>query len=48
MSERAGKKAQQSDLVNIEKLLAAYFEIHPDANSDEQKVAFGTSGHRIV
>ena len=46
MSERAGKKAQQSDLVNIEKLLAAYFEIHPDANSAEQKVTFGTSGHR--
>ncbi len=46
MSERAGKKAQQSDLVNIEKLLAAYFEIHPDATSAEQKVTFGTSGHR--
>ena len=46
MSERAGKKAQQSDLVNIEKLLAAYFEIHPDVTTAEQKVAFGTSGHR--
>ncbi len=46
MSERAGKKAQQSDLVNIEKLLAAYFEIHPDVTIAEQKVAFGTSGHR--
>jgi phosphoglucomutase len=46
MSERAGKKAQQSDLVNIEKLLAAYFEIHPDVTIAEQKVTFGTSGHR--
>ncbi|BDS49807.1 phosphoglucomutase (alpha-D-glucose-1,6-bisphosphate-dependent) [Rhodoluna lacicola] len=46
MSERAGKKAQQSDLVNIEKLIAAYFEIHPDVKTAEQKVAFGTSGHR--
>ncbi len=46
MSERAGKKAQQSDLVSIEKLLAAYFEIHPDVTIAEQKVAFGTSGHR--
>jgi phosphoglucomutase len=46
MSERAGKKAQQSDLVNIEKLLAAYFEIHPDVTTAEQKVTFGTSGHR--
>jgi phosphoglucomutase len=46
MSERAGKKAQQSDLVNIEKLIAAYFEIHPDVTTAEQKVTFGTSGHR--
>ena len=46
MSERAGQKAQQKDLVNIEKLIAAYFEIHPDVTTAEQKVAFGTSGHR--
>ena len=46
MSERAGKKAQESDLVNVEKLLAAYFEIHPDVSTAEQKVTFGTSGHR--
>lgn len=46
MSERAGQKAQQSDLVNIEKLIAAYFEIKPDVSVAEQKVTFGTSGHR--
>ncbi len=46
MTERAGKKAHPSDLVDIDKLLAAYFEIKPDASSAEQKVAFGTSGHR--
>jgi phosphoglucomutase len=39
-------KAHPSDLVDIDKLLAAYFEIKPDASSAEQKVAFGTSGHR--
>jgi phosphoglucomutase len=46
MSERAGQKAQQSDLIDIQKLLAAYFEVHPDVTTAEQKVAFGTSGHR--
>ncbi|MEY4648362.1 MAG: hypothetical protein RL009_778, partial [Actinomycetota bacterium] len=33
MSERAGQLAQAQDLVDIEKLLAAYFEIHPDVNN---------------
>jgi phosphoglucomutase len=46
MSERAGQKAQEKDLVNVEKLIDAYFEIHPDVTTAEQKVAFGTSGHR--
>jgi phosphoglucomutase len=46
MSERAGQKAQQSDLVNIDKLISAYFEIRPDVTTAEQKVTFGTSGHR--
>ena len=46
MSERAGQKAQESDLVNIDKLIEAYFEIKPDVTTAEQKVTFGTSGHR--
>ena len=46
MSERAGQKAQEKDLINIEKLIAAYFEIHPNVATAEQKVTFGTSGHR--
>lgn len=46
MSERAGQKAQASDLVDVAKLVAAYFDIHPDVTTVEQKVAFGTSGHR--
>ncbi len=46
MSERAGKKAQVQDLVNIEKLVDEYFAIHPDFTDPVQKVAFGTSGHR--
>jgi phosphoglucomutase len=46
MSERAGKKAQVQDLVNVEKLVDEYFSIHPDITDPIQKVAFGTSGHR--
>ena len=46
MSERAGQKAELSDLIDIAELVDAYFEIHPDVNLTEQKVTFGTSGHR--
>ncbi len=46
MSERAGLPTQPQDLVDISKLLAAYSEIHPDVTNPEQKVVFGTSGHR--
>ena len=46
MSERAGQKAQEIDLVDINELVDAYFEIVPDVTTAEQKVTFGTSGHR--
>ncbi len=46
MTERAGQKAQPRDLVDIDKLLAAYFDVKPDVSLAEQKVTFGTSGHR--
>ena len=46
MSERAGKKATSQDLINVEKLISDYFDIHPDVTLAEQKVVFGTSGHR--
>jgi phosphoglucomutase len=46
MTVRAGQKAQQSDLIDINKLVDAYYEIHPDVTTAEQKVTFGTSGHR--
>jgi phosphoglucomutase len=43
---RAGKPAPQALLVNIPRLVTAYFTERPDAAVAEQKVAFGTSGHR--
>jgi len=46
VSPKAGKLAQASDLVNIPKLITAYFSEHPDPAIREQRVSFGTSGHR--
>jgi phosphoglucomutase len=46
MTERAGQKAQAKDLIDISKLIDSYYSIKPDVSIVEQKVAFGTSGHR--
>jgi len=43
---RAGMPAEPSDLVNIPRLIAAYYTGRPDPAVPEQRVAFGTSGHR--
>jgi len=43
---RAGQLAIASDLVDVPKLIAAYYEEHPDPNIQAQRVVFGTSGHR--
>jgi phosphoglucomutase len=43
---RAGTPAEPGDLVDIDALLAAYAERHPDPAVAGQRVAFGTSGHR--
>ena len=42
----AGKPAPRNQLVNLPRLITAYFTERPDAHIAEQKVAFGTSGHR--
>ena len=42
----AGKKAPKEILENIEKLIEAYYVNKPDVNIQNQKVSFGTSGHR--
>jgi phosphoglucomutase len=42
----AGKPAEESMLVNIPRLVTAYYEETPDPSAPEQRVAFGTSGHR--
>jgi len=42
----AGKLAPRSMLVNVPRLIAAYYTHKPDASEPGQRVAFGTSGHR--
>ena len=46
MAERAGTPATPDDLIDIEALVRAYYELHPDADIAAQRVVFGTSGHR--
>jgi phosphoglucomutase len=43
---RAGQLAAESDLVDVPKLITAYYEDRPDPGIAEQRVVFGTSGHR--
>jgi phosphoglucomutase len=42
----AGKPAPTSILVNVPRLVTAYFTERPDPRVPEQRVVFGTSGHR--
>lgn len=42
----AGQPAPRELLVNIPRLIAAYYTRHPDPTRPEQTVVFGTSGHR--
>ncbi|MFY0512877.1 phosphoglucomutase (alpha-D-glucose-1,6-bisphosphate-dependent) [Streptomyces anulatus] len=44
--ERAGRPAQPADLVDVARLVTAYYALHPDPAEPSQRVAFGTSGHR--
>ncbi|EPD32772.1 phosphoglucomutase, alpha-D-glucose phosphate-specific [Propionimicrobium lymphophilum ACS-093-V-SCH5] len=43
---RAGKPAEKSDLIDVDALLAAYYDLVPDVSNPDQAVVFGTSGHR--
>jgi phosphoglucomutase len=43
---RAGQPADPGDLVDVPRLITAYYAEHPDPGVPAQQVAFGTSGHR--
>ena len=42
----AGKPAPRDLLVNIPRLISAYYTVRPDAADPTQRISFGTSGHR--
>jgi phosphoglucomutase len=46
ISPLAGKPAEPAMLVNVPRLVTAYYSERPDPSIPEQRVAFGTSGHR--
>jgi phosphoglucomutase len=46
ISPLAGKPVTQAMLVNVPRLITAYFAQKPDPSNVSEKVSFGTSGHR--
>ena len=48
LSPLAGKPLPSNLLVDIPKLITAYYTVQPDSSIPAQRVAFGTSGHRGV
>jgi phosphoglucomutase len=46
MHERAGTVALPEDLIDVDALVSAYYDLVPNADDPAQAVAFGTSGHR--
>ena len=46
VSPLAGQPAQAAQLIDVGKLVGAYFSVRPDPCVVAQRVAFGTSGHR--
>ena len=41
---RAGQPALPEDLIDVDALLSAYYDLVPDPSDPDQRVAFGTSG----
>jgi phosphoglucomutase len=46
MTERSGTPVPRNALVNIPRLVAAYYTRRPDPSNPAHRVVFGTSGHR--
>ncbi len=46
MPNTPGQLPAPETLVDVHRLLAAYYDLHPDPAVAAQRVAFGTSGHR--
>src|SRR5436189_3162017 len=46
VSPLAGQPAPPELIIDVDKLIAAYYDLHPDPAEPAQRVQFGTSGHR--
>ena len=46
VAKNAGMPATPEDLVDVDALIGAYYDEVPNSNIPEQRVIFGTSGHR--
>ncbi len=44
--ELAGERAPRTMLVDVPKLISAYYTEHPDPDEPDHQISFGTSGHR--
>jgi len=42
----AGKPVAKESLIDVAELISLYYELQPDVSNPDEKVAFGTSGHR--
>ena len=43
---RAGQPASPEDLIDVDAVVSAYYDLVPNPEDPDQQVAFGTSGHR--
>lgn len=46
LNSMAGEPAPHEMLVNVPKLMTAYYTLSPDVSNPDHRVSFGTSGHR--
>ncbi len=46
VAKNAGLPATPADLIDVDEVISEYYDIVPDVNVPEQRVSFGTSGHR--
>ena len=46
VSNQPGKLPLAANLVNLPRLITAYYTLHPDVSNPTERVSFGTSGHR--
>ena len=46
VAQNAGMPATPADLIDVDEVIGKYYDVVPDPSVPEQRVIFGTSGHR--